>query len=116
MLAHILISVSPRALASDQYAINSTMSILGQRCHFHSPHGLHSWGSINARSSVEMPKIQGQGLGTEVSVAYGSRLIVIGQPKNKSTLSVAQSEGHTTRGIEEDMVWDYVLLNAGSSM
>lgn len=107
-----LIDISFSALASDEYALNSTC-LSRPRDAFR---GLTNWGSITARSFIQPPRIEGQGLGREIITASGTLIVVIGTPKDKSTTSFNPKENHTARSLQYDFIWDYIVLEEGTSM
>lgn len=65
------------------------------------------------QSFFQPPHFEGCGLALEITVLRGNLLVFLGQPTNRSAISVAHSQADE---IDVDYLWDYVMLDPEYSL
>lgn len=103
------------ALASQNHAFDSTATFY-QACHPYKPVGCDDWGIISLRSSVHRLHIDSKGWATRMSATHGTKIMILGMPKNNTLFSMNSRYGHNINTVEDECIWHIVVIRPGYSL
>lgn len=93
-------------------AYNSTAT-LDISLHRQLPPGFTEWVIVSSRGCCHREHIDPAGSCTLIHVLRGSKLFLLGYPRNASAFSWNASEGHCPASASVDVLYEPVLLEAG---